>query len=189
LRRASPLSTASMVAPQIELSLAKLSSRYPGGMMSEEIRCTEAELHKKLAIETFNETWHYMDKKDRSPEDDAAMLHLIHASRYHWGKVGTALEFVRGDQMISKVYVTLKQPELALRFAESCLDLCRRNGIADFDIAFAYASMSEAHMLAGRKAEALKYFGLAEQAAEQIAKKEDRDYFLGVLRAIPVTPE
>ncbi|MBN2464864.1 hypothetical protein JXD38_04490 [candidate division WOR-3 bacterium] len=154
--------------------------------MTEEKRYTEAELHKKLAIDTFNETWNYIDKKDRTPEDDAEMLHLIHASRYHWGKVGTALEFARGDQMLSKVYATLKQPELALRFAESCLALCQRNGIADFDIAFAYASMSEAHLLAGSKPEALRYYGLAEQAAEQIAKQEDRDYFLSVLHALPV---
>jgi tetratricopeptide (TPR) repeat protein len=157
--------------------------------MTEEKRYTEAEFHKKFAIETFNETWNQMDKKDRTPEDDAAMLNLIHASRYHWGKVGTALEFARGDQMLSKVYATLKQPELALRFAESCLALCRRNGIADFDIAFAYASMSEAHALAGSRAEALKYYRLAEQAAEQIAGKEDRDYFLGVLHALPVRSE
>jgi tetratricopeptide (TPR) repeat protein len=161
----------------------------PGGMMSEEKRYTEAELHKKFAIETFNETWNYIDKKDRTPQDDAAMMNLIHASRYHWGKVGTALEFARGDQMIAKVYATLKQPGLALRFAESCLDLCQRNGIADFDIAFAFASMSEAHSLAGNKAEALKYYRLAEQAAEQIAKQEDRDYFLSVLHELPVRSE
>jgi tetratricopeptide (TPR) repeat protein len=154
--------------------------------MTEEKRYTEAELHKKLAVETFNETWSYMDKKDRTPEDDAQMLHLIHASRYHWGKVGTPLEFARGDQMLSKVYATLKQPELALRFAESCLALYRRHAIADFDLAFAHASMSEALLLAGREPEALEHYGLAEQAAEQIAKQEDRDYFLSVLRALPV---
>jgi tetratricopeptide (TPR) repeat protein len=157
--------------------------------MAEEKRYTEAELHKKFAIDTFNETWNYMDKKDRTLDDDAEMLHLIHASRYHWGKVGTALEFARGDQMISRAYATLKQPALALQFAESCLALCQRNGIADFDIGFAYMAMSDAHLLAGRNSEALKYYQLAEQAADGIARKEDRDYFLSVLRALPVKGE
>lgn len=45
----------------------------------------EMEFHKKMAVELFNATWDLMDKKDRTKEDNDAMIHSAHASRYHCG--------------------------------------------------------------------------------------------------------
>ncbi|MBB5034625.1 hypothetical protein [Prosthecobacter vanneervenii] len=51
---------------------------------------SETAFHKKMAVDLFNETWTLLDKTDRTPEEDARMSHLAHASRLHWGFVGTA---------------------------------------------------------------------------------------------------
>ena len=56
----------------------------------------QKKIHHKLAVDCFNSTWSFLDKKDRTPEDDADMIHTAHASRYHWGQIGTPLEFQRG---------------------------------------------------------------------------------------------
>jgi hypothetical protein len=41
-----------------------------------------------MARQCFNEAWNYLDKKDRDANDEQQMLHLVHASRYHWSFVG-----------------------------------------------------------------------------------------------------
>jgi hypothetical protein len=142
------------------------------------------ELHKKFAIDLFNLTWNLLDKKDRTREEDERMIHAAHASRFHWGQIGTPLEFERGEWQISRVYSVLRRSEPALYHAKRCVDLCQKNGIEDFDIAFAYEAMARAHAAAGAGAECEKSVQLAEEAAEHIQKKEDKDYFLSELKTV-----
>jgi hypothetical protein len=142
------------------------------------------EEHKKLAINLFNLTWSLLDKKDRTREENDKMVHAAHASRYHWGEIGTPLEFERGEWQISRVYSVLGRSEPALYHAKRCLDICKENNIEDFDIAFAYEAMARAHSIAGDKTECAKYLQLAKKAANQIKKKEDKDYALGELKTI-----
>ena len=142
------------------------------------------EEHRKFAVSLFNLTWSLLDKKDRTVEENDKMVHAAHASRYHWGEIGTSLEFERGEWQISRVYSVLGRSEPALFHAKRCLDICKKNNIGDFDIAFAYEAMARAHSAAGDKAESEKYLQLANQASENIKKKEDKDYFLSELKTI-----
>jgi hypothetical protein len=108
------------------------------------------ETHARIAKETFNRTWELLDKKDLTEDEAIEMVHTAHASRYHWGRVGTPVHHERGDWQISRVYAVIGRPELALEYARRCLDTCEANGIGDFDIAFAYEAMARAHAVAGR---------------------------------------
>ena len=67
----------------------------------------ELELHRKTAKKCFNEAWDYLDKKSRDAQEERQMLHLAHASRYHWGLVGTPKDQAIGDWQISRIYATL----------------------------------------------------------------------------------
>jgi len=140
--------------------------------------------HRKFAVDLFNLTWSFLDKKERTREEDDKMVHAAHASRYHWGEIGTPLEFERGEWQISRVYSVLKRSEPALYHARRCLEICKENSIKDFDIAFAYEAMARAHTLAGNRTECEKYLQRAKEAADQIKKKEDKDYFLSELKTI-----
>ena len=151
--------------------------------MTEKKGLTKKE-HKKLGIDLFNLTWSLLDKKDRTKEEDDKMVHAAHASRFHWGEIGTPLEFERGEWQISRVYSTLKRSESALYHANRCLDICKENNIGDFDIAFAYEAMARAHAIAGNTAKCEKHLHLAEEAGKQIEKKEDRNYFVSELKTI-----
>ena len=43
--------------------------------------------HRLIAVRLFNRVWEFMEKADRTSEEDDEMLHAAHASRYHWGHV------------------------------------------------------------------------------------------------------
>ena len=57
----------------------------------------EREFHRRSGANCFNRAWDLLEKKDRSGEENLQMLHLAHASRYHWGLVGTPTNRAVGD--------------------------------------------------------------------------------------------
>ena len=52
---------------------------------------------RRMAIDLFNGVWRLLEKEDRTVEEDDRMLHMAHASRYHWEQVGTAANLSRGE--------------------------------------------------------------------------------------------
>lgn len=153
--------------------------------MAEEKKYTEQEWHKKFAVGLFNLVWRLHDKKDRTKEEDDKMVHAAHASRFHWGEIGTAVEIERGEWQVSRVYSVLNMPQSALYHAKRCLEICKEDNIGDWDIAFAYEGMARAYDIAGEKTDCEKYIKLAKEAGEQIKEKEDRDLFFSELETIP----
>lgn len=153
--------------------------------MSEEEKMTLAEFHRKMAIDLFNYTWTFLDKNERSREEQDEMIHAAHASRFHWGKVGSAVNFARGEWQISRVYAVLKRAEPAHFHAQRCLDICLENGIGDFDLAFAYEALGRAAAVAGDKQSVSRYLELARMAGEAISEQDDRALFDSDLKTIP----
>ncbi len=155
--------------------------------MSKEIETISPKHHEKLAKDTFNNTWDFLDKKNRSLEEDLDMIHTVHASRHHWGILvsegkGTQLNLQRGEWIISRVYSVLERGEPALYHAKICLKLTEKHNIGDFDLGFAYEAMARASAAMTNKEDFKKFFKLAEEAGEKIKKKEDRDYFFDELK-------
>lgn len=81
------------------------------------------------------------------------MLHLAHASRYHWGLVGTPRNQAVGDWQISRVYAALGQHDLSLQFAESSLEIAKKNRLSEI-LPTAYEAIARAHTVAGNRKEA-----------------------------------
>jgi len=121
---------------------------------------SEREFHRKTAVRCFNETWVYLEKKERTEQDNQKMLQLAHASRYHWGQVGTPRNKAVGDWQISRVYAALKQPHLSLLFANSSLRICKREHLPDV-LVTAYEAVARAYAVAEDQASAIKYLRLA----------------------------
>ena len=144
--------------------------------------------HKQIAIATFNATWVYLDKDLRTAEENDMMVHAAHTSRYMWGQVGGPTEFERGDWQLSRVYASLGKGDEALHYAKHCLNVCMDNEIGDFDLAFAYEAMARAYSLKENWVEVDRHTELAKIAAEDISKKDNRDYFFGELDTIPRMP-
>ena len=113
------------------------------------------------------------------------MIHAAHASCYHWMTIGEPVNRGRGEWQCSRVYAVLGRPEPALFHAQKVLDICQREGIADFDLAFAYEAMARACALAGDLSEARRWAELARSACAQVAADDDRQIVLGDLEALP----
>jgi hypothetical protein len=148
----------------------------------------DGELHRRLAVDLFNGTWRLMEDGTRSRADDDRMLHMAHASRHHWELVGTPENLARGEWLCSRVYAVLGRGEPSLHHAQRTLDLCRENGIADWDLAFAYEALARAHAVSGDEQAARAATEQALASAEQVADPEDRALVLADLETIPGQP-
>ena len=67
--------------------------------------------------------------------EDDRMLHMAHASRFHWEAVGTAANLARGEWQCSRVYAVLGRSEPSLHHARRVLEICRLAQIGDWDLA------------------------------------------------------
>lgn len=143
---------------------------------------------RALAVSLFNGVWDLMGTENRSTADDDRMLHMAHASRYHWGQVGAPENLARGEWQCSRVYAVLRRPEPCLHHATRVLELCREHGIGDWDLAFAYEAIARAHAIAGDAALAREFTEQAIAAAADIADDEDRELVLSDLESIPGQP-
>jgi hypothetical protein len=132
--------------------------------------------HREEAVKCFNATWDLIDKSDRTHDDEVNMIHMAHASRHHWGQIGTAVEFTRGEWQISRVYSLLGMGASALFHAKEALKLCLDSSIGDFDLAFAYEAMARAHSVLGDDSEKATFIGKAKEAAEAIKEEDNRKH-------------
>jgi hypothetical protein len=140
--------------------------------------------HKQMAIDLFNLTWDLIEKQDRTENDDDTMLYAAMASRYHWGIVGTPLNFARGEWQISRVYAILGRGEAALHHARKSEKLCLDHDLGEFDLGFAYEAMARAHAVSGEITEQERYFGLALQTAEKVDMESNRDWLMKNIHAV-----
>jgi len=128
---------------------------------------SEVEFHRETAKKCFNKAWDYMDKKNRDADDERQMLHLAHAARYHWAFVRTPKKeqmrhLAVGDWQISRVYATLNQPQLALHFAKSALEIMKKNNLADI-LHTGYEGMAHGYAIAKDNQSARDYISKARE--------------------------
>jgi DNA-binding transcriptional MerR regulator len=134
----------------------------------------EQDERRQLAADLFNEAWTMMEKTDRTPDDDLRMLHMAHASRFHWGEIGTAAHRNRGEWQVSRVYTVLGRVEPALFHAHACLRICEENDIRDWELAFAHEALARAYLVAGDREQTSLHLQKARELGELIADPEDR---------------
>jgi hypothetical protein len=139
---------------------------------------------RQLAVDLFNNVWTLMGRDDRTPDDDAAMVHAAHASVHHWSKVGTEVNQVRGEWQVSRVYTVLNRAEPALWHARRCMALAVAAGVADWDLAYAHEAVARALFVSGDVAGAAAEVEAAK--AVPIAEDDDRELLEKDLATIAV---
>ncbi len=143
---------------------------------------SERDLHRKWGTQCFNDTWGLLEDRNRDVAGDRRMLHLAHASRYHWALGGGPKEQAIGDWQLSRVYASIDEPALALRFAEACVALCTEHALSEV-LPTAYEAMARAHGTAGRTRFAREFIQRARDAlAVASVDAKDRKVFLGQIR-------
>ncbi len=141
--------------------------------------------HRQLGVDLFNGTWTMMEQPDRTPDEDAFMIHMAHASAYHWLQVGAPENVARSHWQCSRMYTVLGRSEPAIYHAKLVLDVCEQNDIGDWDLAFAYEALARAYAVAGNSAESAGWLAKAQAASTDITDDEDRELLLTDLATIP----
>jgi DNA-binding transcriptional MerR regulator len=131
---------------------------------------------RALAVGLFNYTWTLLENPNRTTAEDDEMLHAAHASRYHWGEVGEAVNLARGEWQVSRVYAVLRRGEPALYHARRCLEINEANpaGREDWELGSAYEAMARASAVAGDAAAGAEWKARAIAELATIADAEDR---------------
>ena len=129
---------------------------------------------RALAVGLFNYTWTLLENPDRTQEQDDEMLHAAHASRYHWGEIGEAVNLSRGEWQVARVYSVLGRGEPALYHARRCVEINEANDDReDWELGSAYEAMARASAVAGDQAGRDEW---KARAVEELAKiKDDED--------------
>ena len=137
------------------------------------IEDTDGEWHRAQGIECNNSTWE-MIEAERTPENDEEMLRRAYASTYHWARAARRVPAndARGAWLLAKVQLLAGQPQLSLRYADRCLEVCKQYGLADFDLAYAYEARARALKALGDDIAAGESWDLAKSVP--IADAEDQ---------------
>jgi hypothetical protein len=141
----------------------------------------EAAEQRTYAVSLFNRTWDLLGISERTAEQVDEMIHIAHASCYHWSRVGAPANGARGEWQCARVYATVGRPEPALWHARRCLAIVEAGGegFEDWDLASAQQGMAHAHPAAGELVEARRWATLARQRLEGVADPEDREVIEG----------
>ncbi len=123
-------------------------------------------VHKKLASTLFNHVWRLMETTDRTSAQDDEMLHAAHASRHHWGVVGSEVNWARGEWLIARVNAVLGHANAAVRHAERCLHWCESGVLGTFDFAYAHEAIARGAALQGDAARRDEHLDKARRRAE-----------------------
>ena len=146
----------------------------------------EPATERKVAIDLFNHVWRLLDLETRTVEQDDAMVHAAHASRWHWGQVGGPEQWAVGEWQCSRVYAVLGRPEQARQHAQRCLDLSGQDGVDAFVAASAHEALARAYAVAGDLDAARAERDLAYGLAVALEDDDDRAVIESDLGTLPI---
>ena len=104
---------------------------------------------RQAAMDLFHRTWRYLDRTDRTPEHDAAMIACAQASLWHWRRVGAPTQWAIGEWQCSRVHAVLGDGQQAVSYARRSLELAESNRVDDFVPASAHEALSRAYAVLG----------------------------------------
>ena len=143
---------------------------------------------RQLGVDLYNSTWALIENPDRTAAETDEMIHRAHASRWHWARVGEAVNLARGEWLCSRVYATLGRGEPALWHARRCVEINEAlDGEAheSWDLPAAYEAMARASFAAGDPASGALWKAKAMTALEDIADADDREPIAQDLATLP----
>jgi len=126
------------------------------------------EAHAYFAKECFNYSWELIEKGDRTQKETDAMIHLAHASLFHWSRRVdcTDQNLSVGYWQLSRVYALAGLGDCALRYAETCLTYSLQHGVAKVFLAYAHEALARAYTLLGEEFQAKDHINQAKEIAD-----------------------
>ena len=154
--------------------------------MDEKPLFDEQVAHRRFAAQCFNRAWDLIEKSDRTEEEDREMIRLAHASHWHWTRVKghTPQNISIAYWQTSRIYALLGDADHAKRYAESCFEVSRVEGVDAFYLGYAYEALSRAAAIAGDREASDNYRTEAACIAKSLRDEESRRQLQQDLRTI-----
>jgi hypothetical protein len=137
----------------------------------------ETTAHRHFAMSCFNRAWDFLDLPHRDAQQAEEMLHVAHASFWHWLRVPerTATNLSIGLWQLARVYAVAGLGDDARRWAARCLELSESHRLEPLYRAYAHEAVARAERAAGSAASALAHLASARGLLSRIDDVEDRD--------------
>jgi hypothetical protein len=134
-----------------------------------------AAAHRIFSVSCFNGAWDLIDKPARTPDEDDEMLHVAHASLWHWLQRPdcTAENRCIGYWQLSRVYALTGSAARSEAYATRCL--AASQGQSAFLRAYAFEALGRAAALAGRSDAAASHVKEARALLGQVTDPQERD--------------
>ena len=142
--------------------------------------------HKHFSAHCFNQVWTYIEKENRTADEKEKMLHLAHASFYHWTERAdfTPQHESIGLWQLSRVHHLASQSTLAVHYAKRCINISESAKLEPFYIAYAYEAMAYAQCEIGLRDQARAAAEYAHKLSEDVTDKNEREQLLKDLEAV-----
>jgi len=134
--------------------------------------------HRYFSAHCFNQTWTLIDQEWLTEEECERMLHLAHASFWHWSQRPDKDDGKRsvGYWQLARVYTLANRTDEALYYARRCEQSSKEAG--PFYLGYAYEALARATHLNGDEKRAAQYAQQARELAAEIADEENRKVLL-----------
>jgi hypothetical protein len=130
--------------------------------------------HRFFSAECFNRAWDLLDKPERAPEETERMIHLAHASVWHWSQRPDCQprNLAVGYWQLSRVYADCRDPARAAAYGRRSLEASQGQG--PFLTGYAYEALARAASAAGDAATMQDQLARARALMEEVADPEER---------------
>ncbi len=130
--------------------------------------------HRYFAADCFNKTWEFIEKPNRTREEDEQMIRLAQASLWHWTNRADckSQQLSIGHWLLARVQAVAGRPEESRRHADQCLHHSQEG--SSFHIAYAYEALARAEKAAGNTSLMAKYKSEAVRLSETVEDADDR---------------
>jgi hypothetical protein len=152
-------------------------------------RATVDRWHRWFAVECNNRAWDLTEREQRSPDEEQEMLLAAYASVFHWSKVGTPVNGMRGDLLLAHVLALHGRGAEALICARRCLAFCETGEADEWDVAFTHLEMALSAAAAGDAALHVEHRRRARELGEALADPGDRKVFAAAFARLPSPTE
>lgn len=139
--------------------------------------------HKQLATECFNKVWDLLENTNRTEYETEEMMHLSHASFWHWTQVTdhTEQNLSIGYWQLSRVYAVMENGVQALSFAKRCVEISKKAELAPFYIAYAYEALGRSYIVLDEISQAEETIIQVKKYTELVKVEESKKLLLADL--------
>jgi hypothetical protein len=133
-------------------------------------------LLEKLSVDCFNKCWEYIDKENRSDEDNEEMVLLASTSLWCWKNRDdcTLQNLSTGYWQMARAHCLSGNLKLAEAYGKRNVELAKNSELPPFFLGYAYENLIQYSLLSNNLQQAETYLELANNQLERIQIESNR---------------